>query len=111
MPTLSLQAAREALSPEAVQRVRSQVAATVERRREMTSRLARIDAVRRVWPSEGNFVLIRAAGADRAASALRDAGVLVRQFPQAPELEGCLRITVGAASENDAALQVLEGLP
>lgn len=110
VPTLSLHAAREALSPEAVQRVRSQAAATVERRRQMISRLAAIETVRRVWPSEANFVLIRAAAADRAAGALRDAGVLVRQFPQAPELEGCLRITVGAASENDAALQVLEGL-
>jgi histidinol-phosphate aminotransferase len=34
-------------------------------------------------------------------------GVLVRDFPRAPRLDGCLRVTVGTPEENDAFLAAL----
>jgi histidinol-phosphate aminotransferase len=52
-----------------------------------------------VFPSGGNFLLIRAAEARRLHEALVDRGVLVRLF-DVGALAGCLRVTVGTPEEN-----------
>lgn len=59
----------------------------------------------RVWPSEGNFLLVRPPGGDGRAvcEALKARGVLVRYFPQ-DAMRDKLRITVGRPEENDALL-------
>ena len=51
-----------------------------------------------VFPSEANFFLIRAAGADRVYEELRKRGILVRNLH--PGLRDCLRVTVGTPEEN-----------
>ena len=72
--------------------------------------LARVEGVR-VWPSEGNFVLVRMAGASRVRERLRDErSILVRDFSYAPGLADCLRITVGTPEENDAVIEALAEL-
>ena len=65
-----------------------------------------------VWPSEGNFVLVRVLpDASAVRRRLRDEyGILVRDFSYAPGLENCLRITVGTPSENDAVIAALAEL-
>lgn len=61
-----------------------------------------------VWPSEGNFLLVRVPGASRIRNRLRDEfSILVRDFSCAPGLADCLRITVGTPEENDAVLDAL----
>ena len=65
----------------------------------------------RVWPSEGNFLLVRVPGASRVRERLRDErSILVRDFSYAPGLADCLRITVGTPEENDAVLAGLAEL-
>ena len=63
-----------------------------------------------VWPSGANFVLFRPETADGAAvwQGLLDRGVLVRNCGSWPRLEGCLRLTIGTASEDDAFLDALK---
>jgi len=61
-----------------------------------------------VYPSGANFVLVRVDGDAHALwQRLVDRGVLVRDFSAAPRLEGCLRITVGTPTEDDALLDAL----
>jgi histidinol-phosphate aminotransferase len=56
-----------------------------------------------VVPSGANFVLVRVAGDAHAVwERLVAHGVLVRDFSRWPRLEGCLRVTVGTETENDA---------
>ena len=65
----------------------------------------------RVWPSQGNFLLVRLPGASELRTRLRDEySILVRDFSSAPGLAGCLRITVGTPEENDAVLSALTEL-
>jgi histidinol-phosphate aminotransferase len=62
-----------------------------------------------VWPSQANFILFRPetrAGGDVWA-ALLERSVLVRNCSSWPNLEGCLRVTVGTPAENDAFLGAL----
>ena len=92
-------------------RARAEFDATVEKivseRSRVYESLARVEGVR-VWPSEGNFVLARMAGASRVRERLRDErSILVRDFSYAPGLADCLRITVGTPEENDAVIEAL----
>lgn len=92
-------------------RARAEFDPTVEKivseRSRLHESLARVEGVR-VWPSEGNFVLARMAGASRVRERLCDErSILVRDFSCAPGLADCLRITVGTPEENDAVIEAL----
>jgi histidinol-phosphate aminotransferase len=60
-----------------------------------------------VWPSAANFLLFRSGHRD-VFEALLARGVLVRDFSAAPRLDGCLRVSIGTPSENDAFLTALD---
>ncbi len=59
------------------------------------------------FPSHSNWVLFRAPHADAVWQSLFDRGILVRDFSNAPGLEGTLRVTVGTPEQNDAFLDAL----
>ena len=63
-----------------------------------------------VWPSGANFVLFRPERADGSEvwRQLVERSVLVRDCSSWPRLEGCLRVTVGTRTEDDAFLAALE---
>jgi histidinol-phosphate aminotransferase len=58
-----------------------------------------------VYPSRANFFLVRTPDAEAAWKGLLAAGILVRRQDHLPGLGGCLRVSVGAPSENDAFLR------
>ena len=65
-----------------------------------------------VFRSETNFVLARVPDADGWFSALRDAGILVKNLHGFhPLTSQCLRITVGARAENDLLIDALRRCP
>lgn len=109
LPTLSLEAAEKLLVPEALQRSRAGVAAILRRREELAQKLVDLDGVRRVWPSEGNFLLVRFRDAATALRTCDEGGVLLRDFSGSPGLDNCVRITVGSEAQNRALLDILEG--
>ena len=79
-------------------------------RARLQSGLAALPGVR-VWPSAGNFLLVRMANASEVRNRLRDEfSILVRDFSYAPGLADCLRITVGTPAENDAVLAALHAI-
>jgi len=65
------------------------------------------------YPSAANFILLRVDGdAEALHSHLRDQNILVKNLCRAAAaLSGCLRVTVGTASENDAFLHALATFP
>ena len=63
--------------------------------------------VRRVYPSQGNYLLVRFEDAERALARLLAAGVVVRDMRASPQLGDALRISIGKAEENDAVLAAL----
>jgi histidinol-phosphate aminotransferase len=62
------------------------------------------------WPSQANFILFRPKVLDATCvwQQLVDRSVLVRNCAAWPGLHGCLRVTVGTRSEDDAFLTALE---
>ena len=86
------------------------VAAIVSERARVLAALRELARTREltVWPSEGNFLLVRVPGASEVRRRLRDEfSILVRDFSYAPGLADCLRVTVGTPEENDAVLAAL----
>ena len=61
------------------------------------------------WPSEANFILFRpeARSGREVWQSLVDQSVLVRNFATMAGIEGCLRVTIGTADENDRFLEAL----
>jgi histidinol-phosphate aminotransferase len=85
----------------------ARVRAVAAARDELAAKLSSLDV--ETWPSDANFVLFRPLHAPAAGvwKALLDDGVLVRDFSAVPGLEGCLRVTVGTALENERFLDSL----
>ena len=85
----------------------SRVATIVEERGRLAAALGElpVDA----WPSTANFILFRprTKDGDKVWDALLERSVLVRNCASWPRLDGCLRVTVGTAEENNAFLSAL----
>jgi len=83
------------------------VAAIVEQRGRLATALDELDLD--TWPSDANFILFRPRARSGTAvwQALVDRSVLVRDCATWPGLDGCLRVTVGTADENDRFLTAL----
>lgn len=79
-----------------------------EERAWLTQQLAARPGLR-VYPSYGNFVLVRSAS-DGLFDRLLGRGVLVRDFSRVPRLERCVRVTVGTRTEHDALLDALDAV-
>ncbi len=88
----------------AAERIRTVLA---ERER-MRLRLAAMPSVLHVFHSDANFLLVRCRDARRTLEAGKSAGLLVRDFSNAPQLEGCLRISVGTPEQNERLLAAVE---
>jgi histidinol-phosphate aminotransferase len=61
------------------------------------------------WPSRANFVLMHLGEANTAfIRAMRERGILVRDRSSDPGCAGCVRITLGAAEQNERLLRALD---
>lgn len=99
-----------ALSEEALAATASRVAATCQERERLCDALAPLACVRRVYPSQANFLLVRFTDAAAAFAALLGAGIVVRDQRAAPGLGDALRISIGTPAENDRVLSTLSAL-
>ena len=90
--------------------VSAEVEAVTAERGRMAQALAELPRVRKVWPSEANFLLVQVDDAKAMYDELLDAQVIVRDRSRVLGCEGCLRITVGTKEENDKVLAVIGGL-
>jgi histidinol-phosphate aminotransferase len=93
------------LACEQADEVTAHVAAVAGERERVRAHLEALDGVE-VFDSAANFLLLRTGVAD-LFDRLLARGVLVRDFSRVPRLEGCLRVTIGTAEEDDAFLAAL----
>jgi histidinol-phosphate aminotransferase len=108
VPTPCAELAVAGLSEEALLRTRARVAQVRSERTRLQRALAALPGVRRVYPSDGNYLLVRFADADGAFARLLAAGVVVRDQRTAPQLGDALRITLGTPEQNDRVLAALD---
>lgn len=105
IPAPVLVAALAALTPAGLAAARNSVATLVAERARLAAAIARLPAVKRVWPSDANYLLVEVADSAKAMAAGRAAGVVWRD--RSKDIPNHIRITVGTAEENNATLEVL----
>jgi histidinol-phosphate aminotransferase len=102
----------EAVLKLTAQRQRRQAQARIDtlrsERERMRARLAAVPGIRRVLPSDANFLLAEFDAPQAALAAGCAAGLLVRDLSANPWLPGCLRLTVGTPAQNERLLAALE---
>jgi histidinol-phosphate aminotransferase len=65
----------------------------------------------RAFPSAANFILFRVAQPDQVFAELKERGILIKNVSRMhPRLEGCLRVTVGTAAENQTFIKALRAV-
>lgn len=85
----------------------SSVAELIAERERLAVRLEGLSCVQTVYPSETNYLLVRCVDPSALHRQLAASGIIVRDRSSDPGLQGCLRITVGTAAENDLLISTL----
>lgn len=90
--------------------VPAMIAEILAQREALASSLMALPIVQKVYPSDANFLLVRFNDAKATMNYLIDEKIIVRDRSKVTLCEGCLRITVGTAAENESLLQSLREL-
>jgi histidinol-phosphate aminotransferase len=85
----------------------SRIASIRAERERMQVELARLPGVKRLWPSEANFILVEFADPDRALTSSRAANLLIRDVRAQVGLPRTLRISIGTPDQNNRLLEAL----
>ncbi|MBC7417748.1 MAG: histidinol-phosphate transaminase [Pedobacter sp.] len=90
-----------------VEQVNKWIKEIVEERDRLSTELAKLSIIKKVYPSDANFILIDVDDAAGTYQKLVDQGIIVRDRSKVTLCEGCLRITIGTKEENDRLIEVL----
>lgn len=87
--------------------VETQIKNIKSERARMAQALESMQCVKRVYPSDANFLLVKVDDAKNVYNKLINAEVIVRDRSGVKGCEECLRITIGTPEENDRLLQIM----
>jgi histidinol-phosphate aminotransferase len=90
--------------------VRRSVASVAAERRRLVRELSTFQFVKKIYPSDANFLLVRCIDARMLYQRLAQRGIIVRDRSSEPKLENCIRISVGTPEQNDLLLNALKEL-
>lgn len=105
-PTPSIEHVLEALTEDSLRVSRERISVIKRERERLTHALRDIPEVLEVYPSDANFILVRARDGQRFRSTAHKAGILVRTFAD-EALADCVRITVGRPEDNDRLIEAV----
>lgn len=77
-------------------------------RAEVAEELAKLPFVKRIYPSDANFLLVQVDNADAVYEHLIADRIIVRNRNRVKGCEGCLRITIGLSGENVKLIESLK---
>lgn len=89
--------------------IADQTAEIIGERESLAQKLAKLDIVEKVYPSDANFLLVKFNDPNTVYGYLIEKGIIVRNRNTVPGCAGCLRISVGRKNENELLLKALEG--
>ena len=90
--------------------IRFNIDAIKKERKKLRDKLDQLDAVRQIYPSEANFLLVKIDNAKQLYEGLAERDIIVRYRGNEPLCDSCLRITVGTPDENKRLISALKEL-
>lgn len=107
IPKLSALAVLEQLTPEALLKQREKIEIIINERTKLTAMLKQFSFIKKVYPSEANFILIRVNDEAALMSFLVNQEIVLRSMSHQPQLKNCIRLSIGTPTENKALIQAL----
>ena len=104
--TYTQQKALEALAlPE---HMKQHVNEVLDERESLRKNLNTLKTVKRIYPSDANFLLVQMNHAKQTYDRLLNANIIVRDRSSVLHCGNCLRITIGTPAENERLLEILK---
>jgi histidinol-phosphate aminotransferase len=100
-PQLTIEAVQRALQPDALAQMQRHVRTLLSERARMAQALGSSQRVRRVWPSDTNFLLVEFDDAGAALARAHAAGFLLRDLRGVAGLGQAVRVSLGTPEQND----------
>jgi histidinol-phosphate aminotransferase len=104
----TIEAALRALEPDTLAASQVRLDALLMEKDYLRRGLEASPLVRKVWPSDTNFLLVDCSDADLFMRNSIAGGLIVRDLRSHPALPGSLRVSVGTRAQNDALLRSVE---
>lgn len=86
----------------------SQVSEIISERERISNAISGMPFIRKVYPSQANFLLVKVDDANGLYDHLISDGIIVRNRNKVTGCAGCLRITIGLKDENETLLKSLK---
>ncbi len=86
--------------------VKNNLEKIISQKKQLIQELSTINGVQKIYPSDANFILIKVKNANRVYQQLIEKQIIIRNRNSL--IQGCLRITVGKASENKKMITELK---
>lgn len=90
--------------------VQAQIESILNERTNLINAFKSVPFIKKIYPSEANFILIKVDDANKRYEELIKNGIVVRNRSSQLHCENCLRITVGTPSENTQLITLLKTL-
>ena len=103
--SLTLDAGLRSLESEAA--TQQQISVIISERERLRAELEQMTGIKKVWPSDANFLLVEVDDPRGLYNFLLSRGIVVRDRSSVRGCEGCLRITIGSPPENLALIPAL----
>jgi len=104
---LTVEAALQLLSPPQIAIMNSRIQEIRSERERVSQALRALPSVKRVWPSDSNFVLVEFVDPQGALDRARNAHLLIRDVRAQVGLPRTVRISIGTQDQNDRLLGAL----
>ncbi|HVY82884.1 MAG TPA: histidinol-phosphate transaminase [Steroidobacteraceae bacterium] len=105
---LTVEAALRFLAPAEIEKMHARISEIRRERERMSQAIGQLADVKRVWPSQSNFILVEFGDAERALTRARAANLLIRDVRAQVGLPRMVRISIGTPEQNDRLLEALK---
>lgn len=88
----------------------SEIAHIKRNKEELFKQLLEVNFIKKTYPSEANFILIKVDNANKRYDQLLKKGIVVRNRSSQPLCYNCLRITIGTKEENNQLINAIKSM-
>lgn len=87
--------------------VKNEINLIIEQKDNLLKALVELNFIKKIYPTEANFILIKVDDATKRYNQLLEKGIVIRNRTTQPLCENCLRLTIGTEEENKKLIEAL----
>ncbi|MCG9792880.1 histidinol-phosphate transaminase [Flavobacterium algicola] len=91
-------------------KIDNEITSIIAQRESLLQVLNEVSFVKKIYPSEANFILAKVDNANKRYDELIAKGIVIRNRTTQPLCENCLRFTIGTEEENKKLMEALKSI-